>query len=96
MNNTNLNSGTASQNQLIAMNNIILELRETRVFGLDLEWEFGYNQKSGNVWCWLPEHNVTIAAADFDPYRVKFYVQDEEGEDEEFDTFEEAYKEAIK
>lgn len=97
-----LTLNNATPNQMEAVMEILGQVKTARQVGCyegeDVNsWEFdwGYNERSGNVYCAI-SNGVTIAAPDFRPSQISFYVHDEEGEEEEFDTYEEAYKEAMK
>lgn len=95
-----LTLNNATPNQMEAIMEIAKVLNEARKveaweaypYGLT-EWEkeWGYNECSGNVYCAL-DNGITIAAPDFATGDISFYVITEEGEEEEFETYLEAYK----
>lgn len=55
------------------------------------DYQIGYNDRSGYVWMWFEDINVTVVAPDYNPSNVMFYVMNyEDGNEYEYETLEEA------
>jgi hypothetical protein len=75
--------------QLAAYSNILAAAMDNCLTNED--YEVGYNEMSGNVWMWFEDLDITIAAPDYRPSQVSFFVVDiDNGHEYEFDTYEEA------
>lgn len=89
----------ATPNQLQAVSQIIKEFDSIRKYELQqhfqnagvFEMVWGYNSQSGNVYCAL-DNGVTIAAPDYNPNNISYYVYCSEKGEQEFATYSNAFR----